>query len=156
VTASVWDRCRDAVAAALGQVAFDGLPPGRVYVQTVLDEASLPGGLPAVVVTREGEAEEYEPWDSDWDEVVYPVRVWVVLRADVSGVGEDRWSRWREQAFDAFRSGRLGGVPEAWDVGLMSPPPAPAVDQDLPAYQWLRSLLVVRPRVLRARAPVTP
>jgi hypothetical protein len=132
-------------------VALTDIPASRMYRQVVPDEASI--DLPALLVTIEGESISVEPFDSEKDEVVYPVRLWACDRADVRGEPPgDKWTGWQDTIVDAFRGGRLLGVPQVYDVEVR---PGLAVDERLPAYQWMQSLVAVRCKALKARAPVT-
>ncbi len=152
VTDGLWkppSRCRAAVLAqvqalALPAVGEPGTPgylraPQGYYEQIVPDERNA--AFPAIIATAFGEAERRRPGLNGFDEIGYPV--WLFVAARVGPVQHailPAVEAWRYAMDRAFDNQVLPGVPES--VGCTVEPKV-IIDQKLPLYQFLVTGLVV-------------
>jgi hypothetical protein len=145
---AVHERCLRAVLARVkGLCPLAGtadspasLPAGNVYDQLLPNDKLVK--LPAVLITLEGEREQYRPTVNARDDLGYPLRVQVCDRNDGDYVRpRAKYLRWRQTLMRGLRYQRLAGVPEVYTC---TPEPGLVVDPHLPSYQYFVSGFVLR------------
>ena len=139
---SVWQRVRLGVASEIATLTLPGID--KVFVFNVPDETSIE--VPCIQVTlEEGQEEDGETTTFLYDDVVYPVNVFLVDRASIMQHERSaEWLGWRRAVARHLRDLlTLPGVPECWDVRVKY---LKALSGSLKdgAYQWQAGGLVVR------------
>lgn len=122
---AVRTRCVSAVAALLGQLAFDGIDAGRVYVRHKRQQTAFEQ-LPCVEVRRGEGPDDEDYFGAEYDRPGYPVLVLFKLR---EALAPDalfaRSDLWYQQIARSFRNQELSAVAECWQVRVR---PLPELD----------------------------
>jgi hypothetical protein len=145
---AVHERCLRAVLARVkglcplaGTADSAGVPARRQRLRPTAPQRQAVK-LPAVLITLEGEREQYRPTVNARDDLGYPLRVQVCDRNDGDYVRpRAKYLRWRQTLMRGLRYQRLAGVPEVYTC---TPEPGLVVDPHLPSYQYFVSGFVLR------------
>jgi len=123
------------------QAPAQGITPDRVYLQSAPTAKNIM--YPCVLIASEDEQEGFEGGTNLRDDIVYPLRVFIVDRADITYEKMlPTYLQWRETIMSAFRFGRLGQVPTVWKC---VPQPLLVINEGvLEKYQNVVSGMVLR------------
>jgi hypothetical protein len=138
---AAYDAIKDACVAVVNDLELPGLAGGVQRMLVADDTVNV--ALPCVVVTSEGEQERLTGGDTLLKEVEFPVRVFVLDRAQLKGASKDldaKYTGWRGAIIDAFQQERLAGL-----VGVTCMiDPRVIYDPKQPEYQFVVSGFVAR------------